>query len=222
MAVFFLQHKNFMIAILALQFCSILCQIIIGVSYHRLIWESEHMSTTTDKSLQHLKLKFTGCCRLNEKVTNVPVFVDKYLSHIRYRGIPLAVLKHIAGQFVMLSVLVAGIGACLSIIHNESFLSVAPYYVVSFLGLYCYFAAASLIDAPVRQNILRINLVDYLENHLSSRLEQTALDMQLIQPDAKTPEKPQTPGPDTGQKNAPVFSAPEMEELELLLQEFLT
>ncbi|MDE7259564.1 MAG: hypothetical protein K2N77_10065 [Lachnospiraceae bacterium] len=182
MLAFFFQHKNFMIGILALLFASIICQIVMGVIYHRLIWETEHMSTTTNKSLQQLKLKFSGYSKINEKVANVSVFVDKFISHVKIGAIPLSMLKHLSGQLMLLSVLVAGLGACLGIIHNENFFSIVPFYVVSFLGLYCYFAVSSLIDIPGKINILRINLVDYLENHLANRLEQTELDMQIISP----------------------------------------
>lgn len=221
MFTYLFQHKNFMIGILALLFCSILCQIVIGVIYHRLIWETEHMSTTTNKSLQQLKLKFSGCCKINEKVYNVPVFVDRFMSHIKVGGMPLSILKHISGQLVLLSVLIAGIGACLGIIHDENFFQIVPYYIVSFLGLYCYFAISSLIDIPGKVNILRINLVDYLENHLANRLGQTELDMQLIKPS----EEQKTAGPESAagmaQDSIPSFSGTEMEELELLLQEFL-
>ncbi|MBD5490080.1 MAG: hypothetical protein HDR13_15050 [Lachnospiraceae bacterium] len=182
MLALFFQHKNFMIGILALLFASIICQIVMGVIYHRLIWETEHMSTTTNKSLQQLKLKFSGYSKINEKVANVPVFVDKFISHVKIGAIPLSMLKHLSGQLMLLSVLVAGIGACLGIIHNENFFSIVPFYVVSFLGLYCYFAVSSLIDIPGKINVLRINLVDYLENHLANRLEQTELDMQMISP----------------------------------------
>ncbi len=86
---------------------------------------------------------------------------------------------------MLLSVLIAGIGACMGIVNNESFISIAPFYAISFLGLYCYFAVSSLVDIPGRIKILHINLVDYLENHLASRLEQAELDMQLIQPEQK-------------------------------------
>ena len=221
MLTIFFQHKNFMIGILALLFCSIICQIAIGVIYHRLIWETEHMSTTTNKSLQQLKLKYSGCCKMNEKVSNVSVFVDKYMSRIKIGGVSLSILKHLAGQFMLLAVLVAGIGACLGIIHDENFFSIAPYYVVSFLGLYCYFATASLVDIPGKINILRINLVDYLENHMTNRLEHTALDMQLIQPDQKDATEAHSLNQTTDIKSSPSFSGAEMEELELLLQEFL-
>lgn len=214
------RHRNFMIGILALLFSSIICQIAMGVIYHRLIWETEHMSTTTNKSLQQLKLKFSGCCKMNEKMSNVSVFVDKYLSNIKFGNVSLSILKHLSGQLMLLSVLVAGIGACLGIIHDENFFDIAPYYVISFLGLYCYFAVASFIDVPGKINILRINLVDYLENHLSNRLEQTALDMQLIQPDKKETEEHHT-DQSMDEKSSPSFSGSEMEELELLLQEFL-
>ena len=217
----FFQHRNFMIGIMTLLFCSIICQIVMGVIYHRLIWETEHMSTTTDKSLQQLKLKFSGCCKMNDKVSNVSVFVDKYLSNIRFRNVSLSIIKHLSGQLMLLAVLVAGIGACLGIIHNESFFSIAPYYVVSFLGLYCYFAVVSLIDVPGKINILRINLVDYLENHLANRLEQTTLDMQLIQPEQADSAEAHHPEQTADKKGASSFSGSEMEELELLLQEFL-
>ena len=222
----FFHHRNFMIGILALLFCSIICQIVMGVIYHRLIWETEHMSTTTNKSLQQLKLKFSGYSKINEKVYNVPVFVDKFISHMKIGAIPLSVLKHLSGQLMLLSVLVAGIGACLSIIHNENFFSIAPFYVVSFLGLYCYFAVSSLVDIPGKINILRINLVDYLENHLANRLEQTELDMQLVASDKPEPPAAENPAPDAAstisQESAPDFSDREIEELELLLQEIAT
>ena len=217
----FFRHKYFMIGILALLFCSIICQIVMGVIYRRLIWETEHMSTTTNKSLQQLKLKFSGYCKVNEKVSNVPVFVDKYMSNIQVGRVSISVLKHLAGQLMLLAVLVAGIGACLGIVRDENFFEIAPFYVISFLGLYSYFATASLVDIPGKINILRINLVDYLENHLANRLEQTALDMQLIQPDQRDRTEAHIPDQTADIKSSPSFSGPEMEELELLLQEFL-
>lgn len=217
----FFQHRNFMIGIMALLFCSIICQIVLGVIYHRLIWETEHMSTTTNKALQQLKLKFSGCRKINEKISNVPVFVDRFMSRIKIGYIPLSVLKHLSGQLMLLAVLVAGIGACLGIIHNEGFLSIAPFYLVSFLGLYGYFAVSSLVDVPGKINILRINLIDYLENHLANRLEQTELDMQLVKPEQKENQKEQTAKESIENDSTLSFSDEEMKELELLLQEFL-
>ena len=214
MLALFFRHKIFMFVILSLLFCSILCQILLGVIYRRLIRETENMSATKNKSLQQLKLKFTSCRQLHETIPNVPVFVDKFISRIKIGGLPLSLLKHLSGQFMLLSVLIAGIGACTGIINNESFISIAPFYAISFLGLYCYFAVSSLIDIPGKIKILHINLVDYLENHLANRLEQAEADMQLIQPEHKE-KKEDSP------QESPVFSKDEAEELELLLEELL-
>lgn len=241
MLALFFHHKIFMCVILTLLFCSILCQILLGVIYRRLIRDTENMSATKNKALQQLKLKFTSCRQLHETIPNVPVFVDKFLNQISLGKIPVTFFRHLSGQLTLLSVLVAGIGACIGIIQEESFLMIAPFYLVSFLGLYLYFAAASLIDLPGKVSILRTNLVDYLENHLANRLEQTRLDMRMVgmedsaretkKPEA-SPDKPflekeqqvnlsdADPQPERS-KNSPAFTPSEAEELELLLREFL-
>lgn len=243
MLALFFYHKNFMFAILTLLLFSIICQLLLGVTLHRLIRETENMSATKNKSLQQLKLKFTGCTQLRETIPNVPVFVDKYVNQIRVGKIPVSFLKHLSGQLTLLAVLVAGIGACLGIIEDESFFVIAPFYLVSFLGLYLYFAAASLVDLPGKIAILRTNLVDYLENHLANRLGQTRLDMRMTGMNADSPEskkkntdmtrtaeKEETSGPEEAlplhqnedrRKNSPAFTPSEAEELELLLREFL-
>lgn len=228
----FFRHKNYMLAILILLFCSIICQIVMGVIYHKLIWETENMSTTTNKALQKLKLKFTSCRQLHENVPNVPVFVDKFINQIKVGRLPLSFLKHVSGQLTLLSVLVAGIGACQGIIHGENFFQIAPFYLISFLGLYGYFAVSSLVDIPGKIKILRTNLIDYLENHLASRLEQTQLDMRMIQSDSpKQPAQKDKPieFPDIAlskqteeqTEKSPAFTPSEAEELELLLKELL-
>lgn len=221
----FLQHKNFIIAILILISLSIICQIALGVIYYKLIRDTENMSGTSNKSLQQLKLKFSSCVRINKGVPNVMIFVDKFINTIKLGPFPLSVIKHLSGQLMLLAVFVAGIGACKSIIDGESFFSIAPFYLVSFLGLYCYFAVSSLIDAPGKSIILRTNLVDYLENHMANRIEQSALDMLLLSADEeKIPsqkENVREPSPTDKKENAPAFTGSEVEELELLLKEFL-
>lgn len=244
MLALFFRHKNFMFVILALLFCSIICQVLLGVTYYRLIHETENMSATKNKSLQKLKLKFTSCTQLRETIPNVPVFVDKFINQISIGKIPVSFLKHLSGQLTLLAVLVAGIGACIGIINDESFFMITPFYLISFFGLYLYFAAASLIDLPGKINILRTNLVDYLENHLANRLDQTRLDMRMVGMEESV-SKTADQKTDTGEnivakeektdtkeeynvsqnngrkKNSPAFTPSEAEELELLLREFL-
>ncbi len=232
MLALFFYHKNFMFAILTLLLCSIICQLLLGVTFHRLIHETENMSATKNKSLQQLKLKFTSCTQLRETIPNVSVFVDKYVNQIRIGKIPVSFLKHLSGQLTLLAVLVAGIGACLGIIKDESFFVIAPFYVISFIGLYLYFAASSLVDLSGKINILHTNLVDYLENHLANRLDQTRLDKRMVgmaeekaashkEERSHAEKEPTAPQNAERQKNSPAFTPSEAEELELLLREFL-
>ncbi|MBD5444912.1 MAG: hypothetical protein HDR29_05100 [Lachnospiraceae bacterium] len=216
-------HPEFMVPILILLSFSIICQISMGVLYHRLIWETENISASKNKSLQQLKLKFSSCCKLHEGVSNIPVFVDKYINQIKVHGISLSTLKHISGQLVLLSILISGIGACRGIITGESVILIVPYYIISFLGLYCYFAISSLIDITDKTKILRTNLIDYLENHLANRLEQTELDLKIVQAEEpETPKEEETETLPENKEDMPILSHAEAQELESLLKEFLT
>ncbi len=229
------KHPEFMIPILILLSLSIICQISMGVLCHKLIWESENMSSTANKSLQQLKLKFSSCCQLHEGMSNISVFVDKYMNQLKIGGFSLSVLKHLSGQLVLLSILISGIGACRGIIMGESVLYIVPYYIISFLGLYCYFAISSLVDISGKTQILRTNLIDYLENHLVNRLEQTTLDMKLVQGEemaakenvqteenAKIRESEQEKKmQEQNEAESAVLSHTEAKELESLLREFL-
>lgn len=220
------QHPEFMIPTLILLSLSIICQISMGVLCHKLIRETENMSTTPNKSLQQLKLKFSSCCKLHEGISNIPVFVDKYINKIKVNGISLATLKHLSGQLVLLSVLISGIGACKGIILGESVIYVIPYYIISFLGLYCYFAISSLVDVSGKTKILRTNLIDYLENHLANRLEQTSLDLKLVEGTDTDKEEKAVPEISENmdkqdRQEGSVLSHTEAKELETLLKEFL-
>jgi len=223
-----LKHPEFMVPILILLSLSIICQVSMGVLCHKLIWESENMSSTANKSLQQLKLKFSSCCQLHEGMSNISVFVDKYMNQLKIGGFSLSVLKHLSGQLVLLSILISGIGACRGIITGESVLYIVPYYIISFLGLYCYFAISSFVDVSGKTQILRTNLIDYLENHLVSRLEQTTLDMKLVQGEGgeqakediqEDTQKMKKTAPDKPEDA--VLSRTEAQELESLLREFL-
>ena len=230
------KHPEFMVPILILLSFSIICQVSMGVLCHKLIWESENMSSMANKSLQQLKLKFSSCCQLHEGMSNIAVFVDKYMNQLKICGFSLSVLKHLSGQLVLLSILISGIGACRGIIAGESILYIVPYYIISFLGLYCYFAISSLVDIVGKTQILRTNLIDYLENHLVNRLEQTTLDLKLVQGEERVQEKESAQTetnvqaaeemPETTQKASErpedsVLSRTEAKELESLLREFL-
>ena len=197
------------------------------------------MSSTENKLLKQCKLKFANCFQMNAGVANIPVFVDKFLNRIRFMGITLTGLHHLSGQFMLLSVFVGGIGACRGIAGGESIKQILPFYIFSFFGLYLYFSVTAMIDMQAKRRILKTNLIDYLENHMVSRLVLSTEEIERLDRAAaaqvkdKSPELKERPGKVYGFDKteqfgkakqfgkAEKFSKAEQEELEELLKEFL-
>jgi len=170
LAIFF-KHKVLSVTILILLFLSIICQILLGVIFHKMIEESDNMPTTGNTLLKQCKLKFINCYQLNGKMMNTSVFVDKFISKIRIAGLSLERIAHLSGQFTLLSILVSGICVCVSLAAGDTLFQIIPYYLVSILGLYLYFSISGIVDIMGKKKLLKTNLVDYLENHLMPRLD---------------------------------------------------
>ncbi|MCI9095973.1 MAG: hypothetical protein HFI95_07140 [Lachnospiraceae bacterium] len=149
----------------------IICQIIPGVIYQRMISASDHMAETKNKQLKSCKEKYAGHYKLNGKMVNTGVFVDKFLQKVCIARIKLSFLNHISGQMMMLSILITGLSICLSLASGSTLFQIIPYYLVSILGMYLYFSISGMVNLQEKKEILRINLTDYLENYLAPRLE---------------------------------------------------
>lgn len=150
---------------------SIVCQIISAVIYQNMINQSDNMSSTENKILKQCKQKYAGYYKLNGKMVNTSVFVDKFLHKIRIGGFSLSRLFHISGQMMMLSVLVTGISICYLLSLGNTLFEIMPYYLVSILGLYLYFSVSGALNIQEKNSLLKTNLIDYLENHYTPRLE---------------------------------------------------
>ena len=136
-----------------------------------MIVQTDNMSDTKNKTLNQCKQKYAGYYKLNGKMVNTDVFVDRFLQKICFLKIHLSHLSHISGQLMMLSVLVTGISVCFSLAAGNTLFQIIPYYLISILGLYLYFSISGIVDIQEKKRILKTNLTDYLENHFAPRLE---------------------------------------------------
>lgn len=167
-------------AILGFMVISIFVRVLLGFLYHNMIREADNMATTENRLLRQCKLKFANCYQLNNGVANTPIFVDKFLNKLALGPLSFGTLYHLSGQSMLLSVIMAGVGVCKAIMKSRSLGEILPYYIVSFLGLYLYFSVSTVVDVKDKRRILKVNLVDYLENHLSARMEVTENDMEML------------------------------------------
>ena len=152
----------------------------LGMLYSRMILETDNMATTGNRLLKQCKLKFTHCYQLNNGVANVPVFVEKFLTRLSWGPVSFGALYHISGQLMMLSVIFAGVGACRAIVAGHMFGEILPFYLCTLCNVYLYFSVAAIVDVKQKRKNLKINLIDYLENHLSNRMEVTREDICML------------------------------------------
>ncbi|MBR1852535.1 MAG: hypothetical protein IJ794_05210 [Lachnospiraceae bacterium] len=166
--------------ILGLFGISLFIRILLGSLYRGMIRQSDNMATTNNRLLKQCKLKFSNCYQLNNGVSNIPVFVDKFLNRLTLGPFSFETLYHLSGQSMLLSVIFSGIGVCRAILRGKMMVEVLPYYIVSFIGLYLFFAVSTMVDLKGKRRVLAVNLVDYLENHLSARIGVTERDMNML------------------------------------------
>ena len=159
---------------------SVFLRIVLGMLYQNMIKESDNMAATENKMLKQCKLKFANCYQMNNGVANIPIFVDKFLNRMRLGPLTAETLYHLSGQAMLLSVVAAGVGVCRSIMAGRTLGDILPFYIVSFFGLYLFFSVSTVVDVKKKKRILKVNLVDYLENHLSPRIDITRQDMEML------------------------------------------
>lgn len=155
-------------------------RIFLGMLYGRIIQETDNMGTTSNQLLKQCKLKFTHCYQLNNGVSNVPVFVEKFLSRLFFGPFSFGLLYQVSNQLLILSIVFAGVGACRGIIAGCMFGEIIPFYICSLIELYLYFLLTTIVDIRHKKELLKINLIDYLENHLSKRIQVTREDMCML------------------------------------------
>lgn len=138
------------------------------------------MSSTKNKMLKKCKLKFTNRYELHERVVNIPVFVDKFIHSIRFGPFSAKGLQHFSGQILLLSIFIIGAGACRAIIAEETIGEILTYYVMVFIMLYAYFAVSAAVDLKGKREVLKTNLIDYLENNISVRIPQSKKEQEKL------------------------------------------
>lgn len=183
----FKEEKVITAGILVFLCLSVLVRLMLAGMYHTMIRETDNMATTGNRLLKQCKVKFANCYQLNGGVSNIPVFVDKFLNRLSFGHLSFDAWYHLSGQCMLFSVVFAGVGICKGILDGRMLGEILPFYIASFLGLYLYFSLSALVDIKGKQRVLKTNLIDYLENHLSGRIPVTEQDYERLYGAPKLP-----------------------------------
>lgn len=183
----FKEEKVITAGILVFLCLSVLVRLMLAWMYHTMIRETDNMATTGNRLLKQCKVKFANCYQLNGGVSNIPVFVDKFLNRLSFGHLSFDAWYHLSGQCMLFSVIFAGVGICKGILDGRMLGEILPFYIASFLGLYLYFSLSALVDIKGKRRVLKTNLIDYLENHLSGRIPVTEQDYDRLYGASKLP-----------------------------------
>ena len=183
----FKEEKVITAGILVFLCLSVLVRLMLAWMYHTMIRETDNMATTGNRLLKQCKVKFANCYQLNGGVSNIPVFVDKFLNRLSFGHLSFDAWYHLSGQCMLFSVIFAGVGICKGILDGRLLGEILPFYIASFLGLYLYFSLSALVDIKGKRRVLKTNLIDYLENHLSGRIPVTEQDYERLYGASKLP-----------------------------------
>ena len=183
----FKEEKVITAGILVFLCLSVLVRLMLAWMYHTMIRETDNMATTGNLLLKQCKVTFANCYQLNGGVSNIPVFVDKFLNRLSFGHLSFDAWYHLSGQCMLFSVIFAGMGICKGILDGRMLGEILPFYIASFLGLYLYFSLSALVDIKGKRRVLKTNLIDYLENHLSGRIPVTEQDYERLYGASKLP-----------------------------------
>lgn len=149
----------------------ILIRFILNMVYIYLVKQSDKVGSTKNKHLKHLKMKFETCYKLNIGVNNVDTFVDKNMTKYRFCGILLSTWENISGQVLYLSFLVVPICAVFGVIYDVDSEQILYTGAVGILVGAVLIFVDKMINLSVKKQMIRLNLLDYLENFCKVRLE---------------------------------------------------
>ena len=164
--------KNYIIyGFSALCGLGIIIRLILNLVYIYLVKESDKLGTTKNKLLKHMKMKFETCYKLNIGVNNVDTFVDKSMTKYRFCGLLLSTWENFSGQVLYLTFLIIPISAIFGVIYDVSREDILYTGAVGILAGAVLIFVDKMINLPVKKQVIRLNLLDYLENFCKVRLE---------------------------------------------------
>lgn len=164
--------RDFFIGLIILMMVGgIVLQMVIGGLYSKLIHETEDAEDSGYRLIKACKLKFTASYQINGGMANITVFVDRYLTKMKLGRFRIEAVIRFSKQLMLLAALAAGAGIYLDIRDGAHVMALLPYYIVTFIGIYAYLFIYELVDLPNKRNLLKMNLVDYLENVLVPKLQ---------------------------------------------------
>ncbi len=157
----------------------LLFRLIVNLVYKHLVKQSDNLGETKNKMLKHIKMKFETCFKLKIGVNNVDTFVDKNVLKYRFCGLLLSTWDNLCGQVLFLNLLIVPILAVFGAFYKCGQDKILFTGAIGILSAAVLILVDKSINLSSKKKMLRLNLLDYLENFCKVRLEQEAVSPEL-------------------------------------------
>lgn len=159
----------------------LITKLLINAVYLRLVHASGNMSTSKNKLVRHMKLKFETFYKLKIGVNNVDIFVDKYVYKERFCGLLLSTWENIGGLMLVMCLLLAPISAILGVILKCGQTTVLYTFFTGVCASAILILVDNLFSLSAKKKLIKLNMKDYLENFLKARLIQEDMYPELFE-----------------------------------------
>lgn len=156
----------------------LILKVMVALCYRHLIKEADDMSRSKNRFLKNTKTKFSTEYENSFTISNVSLFVDKYMYEMKILRIRTSTWEGI-GTFILIVCLLLGSSGALWSFQNGSEDRIVEYILTAAVSAGVLVLADSLINAQRRREQLHVNMCYFLENHLKPQLENGCFDFDV-------------------------------------------
>ncbi|MCH5251563.1 MAG: hypothetical protein J1F22_01200 [Lachnospiraceae bacterium] len=177
----FLNYYGVVYGVIALCMLEILTKGMLSHTYKRLLKAAKDMGHSEHRLMKSLRMKFETCYKLKIGVPNVEIFVEKYLRHYHVLGLHLKTWETFCNQCMLLSMIGSfGFGIWAMIINSSPEVIFSSLFV-GVLGNGIVLLFDGLFGIGSKRELLRIDMMDFLENIYKPRLENETFHSQMME-----------------------------------------
>lgn len=153
----------------------------ISHTYGRLIRAARDMGRSEHRLMKSLRVKFETCYRLKIGVSNVNVFVEKYLRHYRVLGLHLKTWEALCNQCMLIAMMGSLGGGIWAIIQGLEQEVIFSSLFAGILGNGVILLFDGIYGIHNKRELLRVDMMDFLENIYKPRLENETFHSQMLE-----------------------------------------
>lgn len=140
-----------------------------------MLWELQkecgRLGKTKQPWLRGIIMKFIACYKLRLPVHNVSCFVDRYLQECRFHRLGLTAWLNVGICGAWVEGILFGVGTVVGVYYRTDIQIFWFYGIDTIVILSLIMGSDFFLQIHARHRVIRIYLVDYLENTLQPRLE---------------------------------------------------